>query len=243
MKLAVACLTFVFIGIQAFNQQVETDNLVRTIEVTGNAEMSVDPDIIKFTIIIQEYWEEEFMPGKKYEDYKTKVPIAKIEDKLLQTLYEIGFEKDDIILKEMGNYWRHHGKEFLIRKEIEIDVDGFDQMLNIANQVDTKGIQGMHISEVDHTEISHFRKLVKKQALLAAREKAKYLVESIDEELGRVISIQEVSDDSYPIWPREEASMLKTAGDQSPQQVENFRKLELKYEIRAKFEISVTITK
>ncbi|NBC82254.1 MAG: DUF541 domain-containing protein [Bacteroidetes bacterium] len=239
MKCIFSLLTLLFIGMSVIGQQIEKDEIVRTIEVTGSAEMNVDPDIIKFTIVIQEYWEEEFQPNKEYKDYKTKVPISGIENQLLNTLYEIGFEKEDIVLKELGNYWRHHGKEFLIRKEIEINIDHFDQMQVIANKIDPKGIQGMRISEVNHTEIGKYRNQIKKEALLAAREKAGYLTESIGEELGRIITIQEISDASFPTRQRSETysnMMLKSAG-QDQQQVENFRKLELRYEIRAVFEI------
>ena len=42
--------------------------ILRTIEVSGESEMTVDPDEITFTIVIEEYWKEEFEEGKKFED-------------------------------------------------------------------------------------------------------------------------------------------------------------------------------
>jgi len=219
-------------------QQIERDEMVRSIEVVGSAEMSVVPDIIKYTITIQEYWEEEFQQGKKYEDYKTKVPIAPIEDDLITTLKEIGFTDDDMVFKNLGNFYRQQGKEFLIRKEIELNIDDYAKLQKIANTINPRGIRNMHISKISHSNIENLRKQVKKEALLAAKEKAGFLLSSINEELGRVITIQETSDQLYtPFQERMESNMMLKSADTSNQEVENFKKLEIRYEIRAVFEI------
>ena len=52
---------------------------VRYIEVTGSSELEVDPDEIILSIYIREYWEEEFDRRSKPEDYRTKVPLERIE--------------------------------------------------------------------------------------------------------------------------------------------------------------------
>ena len=56
----------------------------RYIEVTGTSEMEVVPDEIHYLIEIQEYFEEEFDGVSKSEQYKTKVPITRIEQELMQ---------------------------------------------------------------------------------------------------------------------------------------------------------------
>ena len=55
----------------------------RYIEVTGTSEMEVVPDEIHYLIEIQEYFEEEFDGVSKPEQYKTKVPITRIEQELM----------------------------------------------------------------------------------------------------------------------------------------------------------------
>ena len=55
---------------------------VRYIEVTGSSELEVDPDEIILSIYIREYWEEEFDRRSKPEDYRTKVPLERIETRV-----------------------------------------------------------------------------------------------------------------------------------------------------------------
>ena len=59
----------------------------RYIEVTGTSEIEVVPDRIHYVIEIREYFEEEFDGVSKPEEYRTKVPLTRIEVEL-----KVGFE-------------------------------------------------------------------------------------------------------------------------------------------------------
>lgn len=61
----------------------EVKNNLRFIEVTGSAEMKIEPDEIRFQIGIEEYWKEEFEKGKEYKDFVTKISLADIERELM----------------------------------------------------------------------------------------------------------------------------------------------------------------
>ena len=54
----------------------------RYIEVTGTSEIEVVPDRIHYVIEIREYFEEEFDGVSKPEEYRTKVPLTRIEEEL-----------------------------------------------------------------------------------------------------------------------------------------------------------------
>ena len=58
----------------------------RYIEVTGTSEIEVVPDRIHYVIEIREYFEEEFDGVSKPEEYRTKVPLTRIEEELKQVL-------------------------------------------------------------------------------------------------------------------------------------------------------------
>lgn len=60
----------------------------RYIEVTGTSEVEIVPDEIHYIIEIKEYFAEEFDGKSKEEDYRTKVPLARIEEGLRKTLRE-----------------------------------------------------------------------------------------------------------------------------------------------------------
>lgn len=221
---------FVFIGLQLSAQES------KYIEVTGSAEMLIEPDEFVFVIGIEEYWKEEFQDKTKFEDYKNKVNIKVIEGKLLNDLYAIGINKEAIKSTDVGNYWRYRGKEFLISKRLEITLNDFDRINDIIGKLDRKGIDYMRIGELKHKELINYRKDVKKRALLAAKEKAIYLLETLEKELGDVISITELNSSNYGWQPEMRLSnAIMDAGDNPSADVE--KKIRLRYEIKAKFEI------
>jgi uncharacterized protein YggE len=206
-------------------------NQPKTITVTGSSEMLVEPDEIKFIINIEEYWKEEFEKKKEFEDYKTKVPISEIESDLLEKLYALGVKKEDILVSQVGNYNRHQGKEFLIGKEYIITLHDFNLIDKITTTLDSKGISSMYLGELKNKNIQELRKQVKISALKAAKEKAAYLLESLDKKLGDVISITE-NNDSYYFGSLVSNMSLE---NNSPG-IENIKKIKLKYEITATFE-------
>ncbi|MEO1010902.1 MAG: SIMPL domain-containing protein [Bacteroidota bacterium] len=206
------------------------------IEVTGSAEMLIDPDEFVFIIGIEEYWKEEFEKKKEFEDYKNKVNISEIEGQLIKDLNELGIKSEDIKSTEVGNHWRYRGKEFLISKRIEILLTDFELINQIISKLDGKGIDYMRIGELKNKKLVNYRKEVKKRALLAAKEKAEYLLETIDKKLGDVISITELNSENY-FWRPEISTSNVLMNSNENSQAENEKKIKLRFEINAKFEI------
>lgn len=224
-------LAFLLVAITAVAQD---ENNKRYIEVNGVAEMEIEPDEIIVNITIEEYWKEEFEKKKDFEDYKNKIPLAQIEDELIKNLRKAGIDKNDIVVKNMGNYWRYRGKEFLFSKQLEVDVTDLSKINKLMQLADAKGIKSMHIAELKHSDMDKFKKEVKIQALQNAREKAKYLLESIGAELGEVQTIVEMSD-SYP-RPVMAKSMFMAA-EAAPESIDQIRNITLSYQVQARFAI------
>lgn len=204
--------------------------------------MTVDPDEITFTIVIEEYWKEEF-EGKKWEEYKTKIPIEQIERKLIAELKELKIDMDRITLKNTGNYWRQRGKDFLINKQLELRLDSFEEANNIANKVQTRGIKSMSVTELKNKNLEKYKTKVKQDALKAAREKAESLVETLDVELGSVVNITEIDQHAGVIrrdvtYKRASNAMMEASVVQ-PVEYENFRKITLKAAMRVVWEIDL----
>ncbi len=204
------------------------------IDVTGSAEMEIDPDEITLIIGLEEYWKEEFDSNAKFKNYKTKIQMAEIEKNLLNELNKLGISGDKVIVREIGNYWRHTGKEFLIKKEFEITVNNFTKVSEIANTISTRGIDYMSIGSLKHKNISEFRKQVKTGALKAAKDKAEYLLSSVNKKIYDIISIEEVAENNY-FRRQDPYSNLALPGKDGSSQ-ENFRKIKLRYEMKVRFE-------
>ena len=234
MKTFVVLVTLWLSGILAISAQ--EDNNSRYIEVTGSSETEIIPDEIHFMITIKEYWQEEFEKKSKPEDYQTKVPVNEIEHNLMSALKQAGIAPSDIQTKEVGDYWRERGKDFLISKTFDIKLQNPDQINRIIQTVNTKGIQSMNIGELKNKDLHEYRKQGKIEALKAARQKADYLVAAMGQKLGNVLRIVEPEERSFSYF-QPQSAMSNVAIPSYDSNPENFRTIKLRYQMTARFEI------
>jgi uncharacterized protein len=218
--------------------QETTEKPLKFIEVTGSSEMEIEPDEIRLEIGIEEYWKEEFEKNSDFKDYKTKVPISEVENNLFSDLMNIGITKEKVIVKDVGNYWRYRGKDFLIKKQYEIKFTDLSKATQIINSINTKGIDFIRIAELKNKNITEYRKQVKIEALKAAKTKAQYLLESLEKKLGDIISIVEIDDENtHSYWFPQNITSNSVLSGNNDTGTDNYKKIKLRYEIKAKFEI------
>lgn len=234
MKTFAVLVTLWLSGILAISAQ--EDNNSRYIEVTGSSETEIIPNEIHFMITIKEYWQEEFEKKSKPEDYQTKVPVNEIEHNLMSALKQAGIAPSDIQTKEVGDYWRERGKDFLISKTFDIKLQNPDQINRIIQTVNTKGIQSMNIGELKNKDLQEYRKQGKIEALKAARQKADYLVAAMGQKLGNVLRIVEPEERSFSYF-QPQSAMSNVAIPSYDSNPENFRTIKLRYQMTARFEI------
>ena len=234
MKTFAVLVTLWLSGILAISAQ--EDNNSRYIEVTGSSETEIIPDEIHFMITIKEYWQDEFEKKSKPEDYQTKVPVNEIEHNLMSALKQAGIAPSDIQTKEVGDYWRERGKDFLISKTFDIKLQNPDQINRIIQTVNTKGIQSMNIGELKNKDLQEYRKQGKIEALKAARQKADYLVAAMGQKLGNVLRIVEPEERSFSYF-QPQSAMSNVAIPSYDSNPENFRTIKLRYQMTARFEI------
>ncbi len=228
---SLAFLFFIFLTFTLFAQET---NQIRFIEVRGTAETEVEPDEMVLYITIQEYWEEEFEKKKEPKDYRTKVPLEKIEDAVIKSLYKAGIEKEDVRVGSIGNYWREQGKEFLFSKQLQVKIADFSKVNQLISLLDAKGISSMNIGGFNHSDIETIRKKIKSEALINAQEKAAWMLESLDEELGEVLSVSEIND-GYNVPYKAESRML--AADSNYESIDQVQKITVTYQVDVRFKI------
>ncbi|MCD4731058.1 MAG: SIMPL domain-containing protein [Bacteroidales bacterium] len=239
MKKRTLFILIFLISVLVVTAQNLNDNKDRTISVTGSASMNVMPDEIIMSVSLEEYWEEQFLPNTNKNDYKTKVSIDKIENIFFEKIDKIGIPRDSILLVNTTRNWLWNSVS-VIQKNYNISIINFETADKILIEMDFHGIKSTRISELKNKNIPEYREDVKKQAMLAAKNKAAYLLETIDEELGRVISIRERSHESGSSFYRPSRSAFSnvhmgSAGESKNE--DNFRSIPLRYEIEAVFEI------
>lgn len=206
----------------------------RYIEVTGTAEVEIVPDKIHYLIEIREYYEEEFDGHSKPEDYRTKVPLERIESELRTALAACGVGEADIRMQEAGDHWRERGQELLVAKQLDLTLTDFGQIGEIVKRIDARGVRSMRIGELESRDMQAFRRQGKIEALKAARDKAAYLAEALGKKLGDVVRIVEPQEPAFGSLraAQSNVAVAEAAG------FDQFRTIRKTYSMLVRFEIA-----
>jgi len=237
MKKAILFILFLF-STSIFAQTIDTR---KTIEVTGSAEMSIVPDEIELEIILLEY----NLNGKK-------VTLSNIESDFNKILIKNNIDTKSINLEASNNnwYWWHwwnYRYESYHTKTIHLKLNKETNFLKLVEDLNEKWTQSIRISKTTSREIQRLRKEVKKEAMRAAKEKATYLLESVDETIGSLLSAEEMPEaqNALNFWYNRpnlinnvsNSVMNSNSFSSSDNGIENVGNIKLRYEIKAKFEI------
>ena len=209
----------------------------KKIEVTGFAEMEVVPDELYFSISLKEYFKEE-------KNQKDKITIDILEKQLIASVAKAGLPKENLSSGNVSGYKNWYGKKkpqlFLEGKQYILKLSNLYKTDAILADVDEKGVEYVNISRVEHSKIKDLRKEIKIKALQAAKEKATYLVESINEKLGDVLQIEELDDQYYQPQPMMMANVrMAKMADAAPMDDSSleYQKIKLSYKMKAVFRI------
>jgi len=213
----------------AFSQNID---LRRKITVSGIAEQEVTPDIINVSISLQEYV-----------DGKTKISINQLENQLQTAVKDAGIPLEDLTINDVfafkNNYKRKRNVDFMASKQFIIRLHNLDKLNQLLNQVDQKGIQSTDIISYDYSKITEVKRNLKIQALLAAKEKASFLLNSIDEKIGPVIEITEADNSNISYDQPAFANTIVAYKSSSSMDTDiNFKKIKLSFQVNAVFEIA-----
>ncbi len=218
---------FLLIGILTLGSFVNAQEVKKNaIEVTGVAEMEIEPDEIIFSI------------GIKADN---KNDLADNEKKLFETLKNAGVKNEDIKFKSM--YQNIYSKTTKFTKNYQFKASAKANIGKIFEDLNQKWVSSLNIAEVRNTKIADFRKTVKINALKAAKEKADYLLESMGKKTGNAIEIVEIedytSDMVLPVaYKGRMANVQIEAADASVDySFDNIENIKLKYSIKTRYEI------
>jgi len=218
---------FLLIGLLSFGGLINAQEIKKNaIEVTGVAEMEVEPDEIIFNI------------GIKGDN---KNQLADNEKLLFETLKNSGVKNEDIKFKTM--YQNIYSKTKIFTKNFQFKVNKKADIGNLFENLNQKWITNLNIAEIKNTKIADFRKTVKINALKAAKEKADYLLESIGKKVGNPLEIVEIedytSDMILPVAYKSRAAnvQLEAADSGVDYSFDNIENIKLKYSIKTKYEI------
>ena len=193
MKKIIPAMALLLLSISVFAQTPASTQpgcfpFPKTISVTGSAEMEVIPDEIYVQVDLREY--------KKKGEEKTE--LDKIKADFLAICKAVGIADSNISVASydgynMANIWRRRKKdpELLSSIAYQIKFNNTKLIDDLVNRLDDEATNNFSIIKTSHSKIIEYRKQLKVMAVKAAKEKAIYLSESVNEQLGQAITISE----------------------------------------------------
>lgn len=233
MKKLLSLAIVALFSLSAMAQQVD---LRKKITVSGSAETEITPDIIYISISLKEYL--------KDGNSKKKVDITTLENELFSAVQKAGLDKENLTINNLSSYTvvaeKKKNPDYLASKQYRLKVADLNKWNAIIGSIDPKGVAYTNIDSYDYSKIESLKKELKIKALLAAKEKATYLVQALGDKLGSAIDIQEINNEVFPQNYRANVMMMKEdsamAGGAAAPEID-FKKIKLNYQMNVVFEI------
>lgn len=238
MKKVIVLTTFLMAAVAGITQTYDRNPFPKTITVTGTAEMEIVPDEIYVNVDLKEY--EKKGAGK--------VALETIKADFLKNVRSIGLPDSAVSIAAYdGNngypYWwqRKKKKEELYASiTYQVKFSNSKKMDELVEKLDDLATQNFYITRTAHSKIETFRKNLKMQAVRAAKDKAGYLTEAVDEKLGEAVTINEPQEYYQPYinaraanYSMKEMAVNQSAADATPET--DFKKLKLRYDVTVTF--------
>lgn len=236
MKSMILFLTASILAMSSFAQNV-VNPYPRTITVNGSAEMEITPDEIYVQVDLKEY--EKKGSGK--------VTIDKIRQDFLVAVRSLGLPDSSIVIAGYdganGNpWWRKKNKlkdELYSSISYQVKLKSSAQVDQLVDKLDDAATQNFFVQRTSHSKLTEFRKQLKIQAVKAAKDKAIYLAEAVNEQIGVAVTINEPNEYYQPYYGNAMANrMVRTQAvemDQSEEPQADFKKIKLKYDVNVVF--------
>jgi uncharacterized protein len=209
--------------------QAQPEN-IKSIEVTGSAEMEVAPDIIYLEFELTEY-----------KTYKVEITVEQKQKQIIEILKSLKIDESALSVANIwGREYKRRNQDLKASKKYLLKLTDFRLADSLVIRFDKLGIDYLTLVRTDHSQMAEFRKLMKIQAIKNAKEKAAYLLEAVDEKLGELIEVKELENVIYPqigagLWSNTRVANSFGSGEEGNSV--QIRKLKIRYEIQTKFRI------
>jgi hypothetical protein len=237
-KTFVAILLFITaFNAYAQNNPYPANPFPKTISVNGSAEMEIIPDEIYVQVDLREY-------KKKNEEKKE---LEKIKAAFLNNCNLTGIADSNISIASYDGYntsniWQRKkvNPDMMAAISYQIKFTNAKQIDQLVEKLDDEGTSNFTIVRTSHSKIVEYRRQLKIQAVKAAKEKAIYLAEAINEKAGEAITVEEpqeyaVSDYGENRTLLSQVSNLSNGTDKYSDSSVDYRKIKLRYEVKALF--------
>ncbi len=224
-------IIFLMATLTVFGQEVFKGE--HFIEVTGTAEMEVEPNEIFL-----------FVKLREFEENRAKVQLEKLDQEFLQAVKAAGIDKKNVTLADAGSTLsriRRKDKDAFREKSYEIKLTNAAELEKFLVKIEPVKVNQLDLTRLHHTDMEKFKIELKVKALQAAQTKAQTLLKSIGAEIGKPIMVRDWDQDPVQPLPQVRANVMYKLEEADMNQMEEeqigFRKLKLRAQITAQFEI------
>jgi uncharacterized protein len=228
MRFVRIIMVIMLANVSAFAQEVSKGE--HFIEVSGNAEMEVEPNEIFLIIRL-----------KEFEDNRNKVLLEKLDQDFLASLKAAGVDKKNLTLADAGSALSKLGrreKDAFREKTYELKLTSAAELEKFLEKIEPVKVDRLDLTKLSHSDIKKFKLELKVKALQAAQGKAQTLLKSIGSDIGKPLMVREwESDPVYPMAQQGNVMYRMAEADNASGQETSFRKLKLTAQITAQFEI------
>jgi uncharacterized protein len=217
-------------GLLAQNETFKGEHFI---EVTGTAQMEIEPNEIFMAIRLREF-----------EENKTKVPLEKLEKDFMAALKDAGIDRKRLELADAGSRIgsvRKKTKDAFREKTYQLKLTSAGELEKFLASLEPVKVDYVDIIKLSHSDLDKLKVDLKIKALQAAKTKADYLLRSIGAETGKPLMIRDWEmEPEHPVMNQQlNMRMQKADGDfdmaEEPQI--GFRKIKLQAQLQAQFEI------
>lgn len=218
----------------ALNAQAQENTIKqKTITVTGVSEMEIIPDEIYVQVDLREY-------DKKNTG---KIDIETIKNNFLTACKAIGIADSDVSVQSFDgydNYWLYKRTKIKnpdMKASISywVKINSVKKMDELVDSLDDEATQNFFIAKISHTKMDEIKKQMKIAAIKAAKDKATYLSEAINEHVGEAITIYDVNEinDAY-VRPMSFGNVAMKENAETAMNVD-FKKIKLQFSVNVVF--------
>jgi uncharacterized protein len=231
---SIVILFFLLLNVSVFAQ--ETFKGEHFIEVTGTAQMEVDPNELYLFIRLREF-----------EENRNKVQLEKLDQDFLAALKAAGIDKKNLALANAGSQLGKLGrkdKDAFREKSYELKLSSAAELEKFLEKLEPVKVETLTLTKVTHSDLEKFKIDLKIKALQAAQTKAQSLLKAIGSEIGKPLMVRDW--EAEPVLPMYEQGLANVrfksagadmAGEMPADDQVGFRKIKLRAQINAQFEI------
>lgn len=227
-------LTFAALILPAvmFAQELKTPSKeLRTIEVIGAASTSLPPNVINVNFVIKEYTEN-----------AETVSIDASEAKVLRVLKEIGVPASNLTIMNIYGYtgfsMGETGGRYEERRMYALKFKDVTEVGLFKSRMNSYALESFNIVSAEHDDMSGHLFELKQRAIKSGKEKACFLLKSLDEECGRVLQIVELRKNiSNPYSQTNDLSNNMVVSPKIGADGISSKGIQIEYEVKLVFEI------